>query len=147
MASRQIRSRFLFSIADFFPPNCRLDFYCRQIIDESISIFYCRFLPAKSMRRQIIDESISIFYCRFLPAKVEESISIADFFPPSSDPIRSIHPPSDAIRPCAARRPSLALASRSTYLPYLPPLAPISDRTSSVHHPGHNNIIGRTLIY
>ena len=34
-----------------------------------------------------------------------------------------------------------------TYLPYLPPLAPISDRTSSVHHPGHNNIIGRTLIY
>ena len=122
MASRQIRSRFLFSIADFFPPNCRLDFYCRQIIDESISIFYCRFLPAKSMRRQIIDESISIFYCRFLPAKVEESISIADFFPPSSDPIRSIHPPS-AIRcdPPMCCPPPLARSRLSLYLPTIPP--------------------------
>ena len=121
IAAKLLTSRFLFSVADFFPPNRRVDFYC------------VHFFPPN--RR--VD-----FYCRFFPAKIEESISIADFFPPSSDPSirhsRYFYPPLLA----AAPRSLSPLA-----LPPLPSLLPISDRTSSVHHPGHNNIIGRTLIY
>jgi hypothetical protein len=69
------------------------------------------FLPAKLTSR---------FYCRFLPAKIDEqSISIADFFPPNRFlpakltsrfllPISSSHPSS--IQPASSRRPP-------TYLP------------------------------
>jgi hypothetical protein len=40
-----------------------------------------RFLLPISSRQ--IDESISDFYCQFLPAIIDKSISIADFFPPN----------------------------------------------------------------
>jgi hypothetical protein len=51
----------LCSIADFFPPNCRVD-------------FYCRYLPAESTSRFLLPISSRQF---------AESISIADFFPPN----------------------------------------------------------------
>jgi hypothetical protein len=48
------------SIADIFPPNRRVD-------------IYCRFLPAKSTSRFLLPIS---------SRQIDESISIADFFPP-----------------------------------------------------------------
>jgi hypothetical protein len=58
-----ISSRQIFeSISDFFPPNFRVD-------------FYCRFLPAKLMSRFLLPIS---------SRQIDESIiSIADFFPPN----------------------------------------------------------------